>query len=75
MRYLWFKTRSVYDAVEAHVNNGGTHIFLDEVHYYDGWETLIKNLYDDFLDLNIVYTGSSVLPIEFRFGCLDYRIE
>ena len=62
--HLWFKTHSVYDSVEAHVNNGGTHIFLDEVHYYDGWETLIKNLYDDFPDLYIVYTGSSFLKFK-----------
>ena len=26
--HLWFKTHSVYEAVEAHVQNGGTHNFL-----------------------------------------------
>ena len=52
--HLWFKTHSVYEAVEAHVQNGGTHVFLDEVHYQEHWETLIKNLYDDFPALNIV---------------------
>ena len=57
--HLWFRAHSVYDAVEAHVQNGGTHVFLDEVHYQEHWETLIKNLYDDFPGLHIVYTGSS----------------
>ena len=38
--HLWFKTHSVYDSVEAHVLNGGTHVFLDEVHYQEHWETL-----------------------------------
>ena len=61
--HLWFKTHSVYDAVEAHVQNGGTHVFLDEVHYDDNWELLIKNLYDDFPSLYIVYTGSSILKL------------
>ncbi len=61
--HLWFKTHSVYEAVEAHVLNGGTHVFLDEVHYYENWELLIKNLYDDFPALHIIYTGSSVLKL------------
>ena len=61
--HLWFKTHSVYEAVEAHVQNGGTHIFLDEVHYLEDWERLIKNLYDDFPSLHIVYTGSSILKL------------
>ncbi|MBQ7058543.1 MAG: ATP-binding protein [Firmicutes bacterium] len=61
--HLWFKTHSVYDSVEAHVLNGGTHVFLDEVHYQEHWETLIKTLYDDFPMLHIVYTGSSILKL------------
>ena len=62
--HLWFKAHSVYEAVEAHVLNGGTHVFLDEVHYQDHWETLIKNIYDDFPALHIVYTGSSILRLQ-----------
>ncbi len=62
--HLWFRAHSVYDAVEAHVQNGGTHVFLDEVHYQEHWETLIKNLYDDFPGLHIVYTGSSILKLK-----------
>ena len=61
--HLWFRTHSVYEAVEAHVQNGGTHVFLDEVHYLEDWELLIKNLYDDFPSLHIVYTGSSILKL------------
>jgi len=62
--HLWFKAHSLYDAIEAHVHNGGTHVFLDEVHYQDDWETLIKNIYDDFPSLHIVYTGSSILKMK-----------
>ena len=61
--HLWFRTHSVYDAVEAHVQNGGTHVFLDEVHYQENWELLIKSIYDDFPMLHIVYTGSSILKL------------
>ncbi len=61
--HLWFKAHSAYDTVEAHVLNGGTHVFLDEVHVQTDWERLIKNLYDDFPNLHIVYTGSSMLKL------------
>lgn len=61
--HLWFKTHSIYDVIESHVQNGGTHVFLDEVHYLENWEQLIKNLYDDFPSLHIVYTGSSILKL------------
>ena len=42
---------------------GGTHIFIDEVHRYPNWAIEIKNLYDSYPDLHIVFTGSSILEI------------
>ena len=62
--HLWFKTHPVYDAIETHVQHGGTHVFLDEVHYQEDWAKLIKSIYDDFPMLHIVYTGSSLLKIQ-----------
>ena len=32
---LWFANHSLLDLVDDHVSHGGTHIFLDEIHYYD----------------------------------------
>ena len=60
---LWFTTHDILDVVEQHYTHGGTHIFIDEIHYYKQWKTLLKNLNDDFPDLHIVYTGSSMLQI------------
>ena len=70
---LWFLTHSLRDLVNYHVDHGGTHLFVDEVHYLNNWQTLIKNLYDDFPELNIVYTGSSLLKIDYRQGDLSRR--
>jgi len=70
---LWFTTHDILDVVEYHYNNGGTHIFMDEIHYYEHWQTLIKNISDDFPGLNIVYTGSSMLQIESGEGDLSRR--
>lgn len=61
---LWFETHSLKELVEYHYNNGGTHIFLDEVHYNKDWQQIIKNIYDEFSKLRIVYTGSSLLKID-----------
>ena len=36
---------------------------LDEVHKYATWSREIKNLYDGFPELKIVFTGSSILEI------------
>lgn len=70
---LWFATNSLRDLVEYHYTHGGTHIFLDEVHKYKDWQTAIKNIYDDYPDLSIVYTGSSMLKIDRNLGDLSRR--
>jgi predicted AAA+ superfamily ATPase len=36
---------------------------MDEVHRYPNWAIEIKNLYDSYPDLHIVFTGSSILEI------------
>ncbi len=56
-----------------HYKNGGTHLFVDEVHHVTSWQTEIKNIYDDYPDLNIAYTGSSMLRIDRAQGDLSRR--
>lgn len=70
---LWFETHSLQELVDLHYKNGGTHIFLDEVHYLKNWQIIIKNLYDDYPNVNIVYTGSSLLKIDYNSGDLSRR--
>ncbi|MDP2791690.1 MAG: AAA family ATPase, partial [Rectinemataceae bacterium] len=60
---LWFAEHSLPDLADTFVKRGGTHLFLDEVHKYPQWSQTIKSLYDDYPDLNIVFTGSSLLEI------------
>lgn len=70
---LWFETHPIQDAAEMHVTNGGTHLFIDEVHYYKNWQTLLKNLYDEYPKLKIVYSGSSILKLDSSRGDLSRR--
>ncbi|HKJ41303.1 MAG TPA: AAA family ATPase [Sunxiuqinia sp.] len=60
---IWFAEHKLYDFTDSFVKQGGKYLILDEVHRYPNWSQEIKNIYDDFPDLKIVFTGSSLLEI------------
>lgn len=70
---LWFSSHDVLDVVEYHYTHGGTYLFIDEIHYYKHWQTLLKNINDDYPGLYVVYTGSSMLQIDSNEGDLSRR--
>lgn len=60
---IWFSEHKLSDLVDSFVKKGGKYIFLDEVHKYPQWSVELKNIYDDYTELKIVFTGSSLLEI------------
>jgi hypothetical protein len=60
---IWFSENKLVDLVDEFVKYGGKFLFLDEVHKYIGWSQEIKNIYDDYPELQVVFTGSSLLEI------------
>jgi len=58
-----FRGKSLLGLADEFVRNGGKHLFLDEVHKYPNWAQELKNIYDDYSELQIVFTGSSLLEI------------
>lgn len=60
---IWFSNHSLIDLVDYFVKRGGKNLFLDEVHKYPNWSQELKNIYDDFPMLKVVFTGSSLLEI------------
>lgn len=60
---IWFNTNSLIDLVDDFSKKGGEYLFLDEVHKYSGWSQILKNIYDDYPSLKVVFTGSSLLEI------------
>lgn len=42
---------------------GHRFFFIDEIHKYANWNQELKNLYDAFPDIKIVYSGSSMLEL------------
>lgn len=61
--HVWFNTNSLLELARKFNQRGGQYLFLDEVHKYNGWAQELKNIYDDFPDLKVVFTGSSLLEI------------
>jgi predicted AAA+ superfamily ATPase len=58
-----FSKNSLSELAEHFYSYGGTHLFIDEVHRYKNWAVEIKNIYDNFPRLHIVFTGSSLLEV------------
>lgn len=61
------------ELAEYHYTHGGTHLFLDEVHRYPGWIRELKNIYDSYPDLYVVFTGSSLLELDSSVADLSRR--
>ncbi|MDR1760911.1 MAG: AAA family ATPase, partial [Bacteroidales bacterium] len=60
---IWFSNHSLWDLANDFDKMGGKYLFIDEVHKYGNWSQEIKNIYDSFPDLKVVFTGSSMLEI------------
>jgi predicted AAA+ superfamily ATPase len=60
---LYFANRTLHETAEKFHKDGGKYLFIDEIHKYPGWSHTLKNLYDNYPDLKVVFTGSSVLDI------------
>lgn len=70
---MWFANHTLSEVVEYHYNHGGTHLFIDEIHRYPHWQTVIKNMADEYPYMHIAYTGSSMLRMDSREGDLSRR--
>ena len=75
MDNLWFANHTLTEVVEYHYTHGGTHLFIDEVHKYPSWQTMIKNIYDEYPDLHVAFTGSSMLKIDNSKADLSRRLS
>lgn len=61
--HLWFASHSVLDLADDFSKSGGELLVLDEVHKYPNWSQELKNIYDFYPDLKVIFTGSSLLEI------------
>lgn len=60
---MYFGENRLFDLADIFYKNAGEYLFIDEIHKYTDWSQELKNIYDSFPALKIVFTGSSVLDI------------
>ena len=78
--HLYFTRHNLLELAEDFYKRGGQCLYLDEVHKYAGWSREIKNIYDGFPELKIVFTGSSLLNIlnaeaDLSRRCVSYDMQ
>lgn len=61
---LYFTKNRLIDFADDFIKEGGTHLYLDEIHKYSGWSRELKQIYDTHPALHVIFTGSSVLDIK-----------
>ena len=70
---LWFANHSLMELVDWADRHGISRLYLDEVHRYDLWSQSLKNIYDSYPDISIVYTSSSLLIMDHAKADLSRR--
>lgn len=73
---LFFNDHTIIELADYHYKHGGTYLYLDEVHLYPrpNWEQELKNIYDSYPRLHIVFTGSSLLHLNTKLADLSRRV-
>lgn len=72
--HIYFSEHSLVDLADYFVKMGGKHLFVDEIHKYEGWSREVKQIYDSYEDLQIVISGSSILDIYKGMADLSRRL-
>ncbi|MFA9391300.1 MAG: ATP-binding protein [Prolixibacteraceae bacterium] len=70
---IYFFGNTLSDTVRQFIQMGYDHFFMDEVHKYPNWSVEIKNLYDTYRNIKIVFTGSSIIQLIEGSGDLSRR--
>ncbi len=71
---LYFASHTLADLADRFYKMGGKHLFIDEIHKYEGWSVEVKQIFDNYSDLQIVISGSSVLDITKGMADLSRRV-
>lgn len=72
--HFYFSSHTLYDLANSFVQEGGHHLIIDEIHKLDGWSRDLKMIYDSFTNLQIIFTGSSILDIHKGTSDLSRRV-
>jgi hypothetical protein len=60
---LYFADRSIVSFADEFRKTGGKTLILDQVYKYPNWSSELRYCYDHFTDLQIIFSGSSVMRV------------
>ena len=62
--HIYFEKSTIYEFIEQlYLTDGITNFFIDEIHKYKNWSQELKNIYDGFPAIKIIFSGSSSLDL------------
>lgn len=61
---FYFSQNKLTTLADNFVKFGGKQLFIDEIHKYKNWSKELKLIYDYHPELQVVFTGSSILDIK-----------
>lgn len=64
LNHFYFTERSLIDFASEFRAKGGRVLLLDQVFKYPDWSKELRYCYDNFTDLKIVFTGSTVMRLK-----------
>lgn len=70
---FYFASHRLLDLADEFSKLGGKYLFIDEIHKYKDWSRELKLIYDYHSELQVVFTGSSVLDINKGISDLSRR--
>ncbi len=70
---MYFVDHTLYELTSDFYKSNGEYLFIDEIHKYPDWSRELKNSYDSFPNLKIIFTGSSILDILKGYADLSRR--
>lgn len=71
---IYFSSNNLVYLADEFIKQGGDILLLDEVHKYPNWSKEIKNIYDRYDNLKVIFTGSSIIELEKGDADLSRRV-
>ncbi|NPA37193.1 MAG: ATP-binding protein [Chlorobi bacterium] len=75
MNNLYFTSRSIISFADEFRKTGGKTLIIDQIYKYPEWSKELKYCYDNFKDLQIIFSGSSVMPLDKDNPDLEGRVS
>ena len=71
--HSYFSDHTLSELADEFIKEGGKHIVVDEIHKLSNWSQSLKEIYDSYSQLQVIFTGSSILDIKKGMADLSRR--